>query len=549
NCQGLSFLDMVLKIFCQPGYIADCNLCLCIADCPDLPEFSPSILVVKFGDPALATCSICNGSCDYDLRVEEPLSATFRGGCQVIWNVTRLEVWNIRPICYIFDSDIREYLNVIVYQPPETVSLSWEEPSGPLMEGGLYSLQCKVGAVAPAQKMTVAFYRGHKELGAHSSRTTQKTPVDESFSLNYTVSREDHGAHFWCEVRLELGPEGPQPPPVVRSQNVSANVLCESHAKCVQYFSPDFTLGNSHRGQSAELDCSSKGNPGPHYSWSVPSDSHTLFSGSVFTIHSASSQHEGLYSCNTSNSVGSLRRSFSLTVHGQSLFSLSISLCSSHPFQTLFFTFGGLYSLQCKVGAVAPAQKMTVAFYRGHKELGAHSSRTTQKTPVDESFSLNYTVSREDHGAHFWCEVRLELGPEGPQPLQWSDHRTSLLTCSVSPTPISAEPQLLTVVQGQSAELDCSSEGNPGPHYSWSVPSDSHTLFSGSVFTIHSASSQHEGLYSCNASNSVGSLRRSFSLTVHAVVYIKFYRHRRTGHYNLWKVFHFHRHTTVPTAE
>uniref|UniRef100_A0A8C6TB44 Ig-like domain-containing protein n=1 Tax=Neogobius melanostomus TaxID=47308 RepID=A0A8C6TB44_9GOBI len=296
----------------------------------DPSKFSPSILVVKFGDPALATCSICNGSCDYDLRVEEPLSATFRGGCQVIWNVTRLEVWNIRPICYIFDSDIREYLNVIVYQPPETVSLSWEEPSGPLMEGGLYSLQCKVGAVAPAQKMTVAFYRGHKELGAHSSRTTQKTPVDESFSLNYTVSREDHGAHFWCEVRLELGPEGPQPPPVVRSQNVSANVLCESHAKCVQYFSPDFTLGNSHR---------VKGNPGPHYSWSVPSDSHTLFSGSVFTIHSASSQHEGLYSCNTSNSVGSLRRSFSLTVHGQSLFSLSISLCSSHPFQTLFFTF------------------------------------------------------------------------------------------------------------------------------------------------------------------------------------------------------------------
>ncbi|KAJ0051139.1 hypothetical protein NL108_014604 [Boleophthalmus pectinirostris] len=133
---------------------------------------------------------------------------------------------------------------VTVYQPPESVSvtfrnLSWpllESPSGPLVEdssgpllqpleeGQVYCLQCEVGAVAPAQNMTVTFYRNFRELNVTGSNTTDKSPVTESFCLDYRVSREDHGATFWCEARLELGPQGPQPPPVVRSHNITAVV-------------------------------------------------------------------------------------------------------------------------------------------------------------------------------------------------------------------------------------------------------------------------------------------------------------------------------------
>ncbi|KAK7929391.1 hypothetical protein WMY93_005786 [Mugilogobius chulae] len=85
---------------------------------------------------------------------------------------------------------------------------------GPLEEGRSYSVLCEVESVAPAQNMTVVFYRGLRELSVQSSSSDQKSP------------REQRGpwAQFWCQVRLELGPEGPQPPPVVSSQNITVSV-------------------------------------------------------------------------------------------------------------------------------------------------------------------------------------------------------------------------------------------------------------------------------------------------------------------------------------
>ncbi|XP_020777814.2 nectin-4-like [Boleophthalmus pectinirostris] len=290
-----------------------------VHSCEELPVFSPSPLVVKRGDFATATCSICNNSCDYELRLEEAYQSSFKRGNQMVWNISSLRLpWSVNILCYIFDSDCPTVsLDVIVYKPPENVSVSFknrsgsslESPSGPLKEGQVYCLQCEVEAVAPAQNMKVTFYRDFRELLVMRSSKTEKHPVSESFCLDYRVSREDHGATFWCEARLELGPQGPQPPPVVRSHNITAVVHYAPYSEGPE--EPQLLTVN--QGQSAELVCRAEGNPPPLYSWSLPSGSD--YRGPVLTIPSASSQHEGPYTCTASNALGAVNRSFTLTVH------------------------------------------------------------------------------------------------------------------------------------------------------------------------------------------------------------------------------------------
>jgi len=100
-----------------------------------------------------------------------------------------------------------------------------------MLEGRQYTLQCTVEQVAPVKDLAVTFYRGHTALGQRQSNNNNMKPVTESFSFNITLSKEDDGVQYWCEAKLELGAGGPQLPPVVTSQTVTAAVSCESDAR------------------------------------------------------------------------------------------------------------------------------------------------------------------------------------------------------------------------------------------------------------------------------------------------------------------------------
>lgn len=112
-------------------------------------------------------------------------------------------------------------------EPPDRVSISFVNHTGPMLENRPYTLQCEVQDVAPIEKLSVTFYRGETVLVQQWSVEKEKTPVSKIFTMNISPSREDDGDQFWCEAKLELGPEGPQPPPVVASQKLDASVLCE----------------------------------------------------------------------------------------------------------------------------------------------------------------------------------------------------------------------------------------------------------------------------------------------------------------------------------
>uniref|UniRef100_A0A3Q3AAI9 Ig-like domain-containing protein n=1 Tax=Kryptolebias marmoratus TaxID=37003 RepID=A0A3Q3AAI9_KRYMA len=161
--------------------------------CPDKPVFTPSRLVVKYGDPADATCVSSRDNCLYDfLNLTVTLGNVNKIGSKLSWRVDNMTEWDPNTVCFfeLDDEQCKVSLPVTVY--------------------------------TPAEHLTVTFYRGSTPLGHRTSNSTTKTPVNETFTLRFNTSKEDFGAQFWCEAKLELGPEGPQRPPVVKSEKLTA---------------------------------------------------------------------------------------------------------------------------------------------------------------------------------------------------------------------------------------------------------------------------------------------------------------------------------------
>lgn len=98
-----------------------------------------------------------------------------------------------------------------------------------MVEGREYQLLCEVQNIAPVQYLTLRWYRGQTEVYNHSfSDLTPSSPVQVSSILLITPTKADNGVQYRCVAELELGPEGPQPPPTVTSEPLNASVYCES---------------------------------------------------------------------------------------------------------------------------------------------------------------------------------------------------------------------------------------------------------------------------------------------------------------------------------
>uniref|UniRef100_A0A4W6BRD0 Ig-like domain-containing protein n=1 Tax=Lates calcarifer TaxID=8187 RepID=A0A4W6BRD0_LATCA len=197
--------------------------CLSFADeyCPDKPVFNPSRLVVKYGDPVSVTCSIRQSYQDYFFGLVDFMGNHTKNGTTILWEVQRMTEWRtLTTCCHINATDYCccSKLPVTVYKPPDNVSISFRDHSGPLLEGHQYTLQCEVHNVAPVENLTVTFYRGQTALGQLQSNNIEKKPVTEILTLSINTRKEDDGVQYWCEAKLELGSEGPQPPPVVTSE-------------------------------------------------------------------------------------------------------------------------------------------------------------------------------------------------------------------------------------------------------------------------------------------------------------------------------------------
>ncbi|XP_034440275.1 hemicentin-1-like isoform X1 [Hippoglossus hippoglossus] len=256
---------------------------------------SPSTVVVRFADPFTVNCSIPVMGfpvLGWEFKpgtTAMPIPEATQGRF-LVWSVDRMTEWSIEPMCFALleQGQCHIDLPVIVYKPPDFVSISVADHSGPMLEGREYTLQCEVQDVAPVGHLAVTFYKGQSALRQLQSNNMEKEPVTEVFTLDIIPSKEDNGAQYWCEAKLELGPDGPQHPPVVTSEKLNATILFGPNLVCP----PKLQV---REGES--LACEVRGNPQPSVTWFRDGQKVAL------PAHS-SREHAGKYTAWTTGHLG-----------------------------------------------------------------------------------------------------------------------------------------------------------------------------------------------------------------------------------------------------
>uniref|UniRef100_A0A3B1ICF2 Sc:d0202 n=1 Tax=Astyanax mexicanus TaxID=7994 RepID=A0A3B1ICF2_ASTMX len=264
---------------------------------------TPPKVVVEYGGPTSAVCT--TNLTHMGLGWEAPQGPVeAKADVQSLtWTVDSLTEWDISPYCYLtktnHDQEI-EKLQVLVYKVPDKVSLSLvQKSSGPLVEGNIIELHCRVENAAPVKDMMIAWFKGKDKVKTDQFfRDTTITPKNESRNMTFIVNRSHNGLEYRCEALLLLGPEGPQPPPTKTSETLRLNI----------YYVPKFLKEVEMFQQMKEeegmvLNCTVEGNPPPSYSWTPPIEGQNT--RSVVTVKTA-----GNYTCRASNPHGSHQKLF-----------------------------------------------------------------------------------------------------------------------------------------------------------------------------------------------------------------------------------------------
>ncbi|CAK6971173.1 hypothetical protein F2P81_015146 [Scomber scombrus] len=267
----------------------------------------PSRVVVGFGEPVSVTCEAAR-----PVRVlgwESVISAAHtQQELSVQWKVDSLIDWIEEPICYgVFFTAPRqceEKLNLVLYKTPDSVSIRPVNHTGPMVEGKEYQLLCEVQNIAPVQYLTLRWYRGQTEVYNHSfTDLTSPSPVQVSSILMVTPTKAENGAQYRCVAELELGQEGPQPPPTVTSEPLNASVYFPPTILSPEPEMVDLTVGSE-----ITLNCTATGNPTPAYSWQSSHPMQERMEDEA--VLTSSSLLPGTYTCTASNKLEKKSKQF-----------------------------------------------------------------------------------------------------------------------------------------------------------------------------------------------------------------------------------------------
>ncbi|XP_026110141.1 hemicentin-1 isoform X4 [Carassius auratus] len=264
-------------------------------ECP--LQLNPQRVVVRYGGSVAVTCNTSVAHKGIGWEASERLVPMTRNQSLITWRVSELTEWDINPYCYINPNkgaQCQIELPVTVYKTPDSVSISTVIHTEPMKEGQQYELQCDVHGVAPVQYLTVKWYKNQTLLNQTTFSDTIETPVNKTVTLLIRPDRADDGAQYRCEAELDLGAEGPQPPPKINStEPLNVEVYYKPrHSSSTETIIKD---------DKVMLDCTVKANPAPDYTWS--SDHLNLNISS--SVIKSSALSPGKYTCNATNTQGS----------------------------------------------------------------------------------------------------------------------------------------------------------------------------------------------------------------------------------------------------
>ncbi|XP_056108692.1 intercellular adhesion molecule 5 [Rhinichthys klamathensis goyatoka] len=464
-------------------------------DCPI--QLNPQRVIVKFGSPVSADCSTSVPHKEMGWEASEG-SVPMSKDSLITWRVSELREWDIAPFCYINHKKQCEItLPVTIYKTPDSVSISTVNHTGPMMEGNQYELQCDVLNVAPVQNLTVNWYKGQTLVDQTIFTGTIKTPVSKTSKLLIRPDRADDGAQYWCEAKLELGEEGPQPPPTAPSKHLNITVYYD----CPISFNPPEVVVQYEA--SFSVNCSTIMTDDFDLSWE-PSNRSLENIGKISQSGNVTNWEMQL-TCHIFSNETQCSQNLSFIVY-KTPDSVSISTVN----HTGPMMEGNQYELQCDVLNVAPVQNLTVNWYKGQTLVDQTIFTDTIHTPVSKTSKLLIRPDRADDGAQYWCEAKLELGEEGPQPPP--EVTSDPLRITVYFKPIIDEtklPSKVPVFPGYPGVIVCKAEGNPKPTISWSV--NTTDIVYSETLTITESTS--EDLH-CIANNSVSTTIRRVKVSI-----------------------------------
>ncbi|XP_064170240.1 hemicentin-1-like isoform X2 [Anguilla rostrata] len=429
------------------------------SECPLMIQ--PSTVVVRYGDPVSVNCTVLGYYEGIGWEASEGSVGMVSDVQFVTWSLETLTDWEIRPRCFGNfltgpDSGFQceKKLNITVYKPPDSVSISAVNHAGPMLEGEQYQLQCEVQNIAPVQYLTVKWYKGETLENQTSYDALTKTPVNVSSTLLITPIGADDGAQYSCVAELELGPEGPQPPPEVKSDPF--NIIVHYTSECPLMIQPSTVVVRY--GDPVSVNCTISGDH-EGIGWEASEGSVDMVSDVQFVSWSLETltDWETRPKCFANFQTGpdylfQCEKKLKITVY-KPPDSVSISAVN-HAGPMLE---GEQYQLQCEVQNIAPVQYLTVKWYKGETLETQTSYDALTKTPVNVSSTLLITPTSADDGAQYSCVAELELGPEGPQPPP--SYKSDPLNITVKFCPLKMEPSTLVVRYGDPVSVNCTLSG------------------------------------------------------------------------------------------
>ncbi|XP_058509195.1 hemicentin-1-like [Solea solea] len=230
------------------------------SSCP--VELSPSRVAVRYGDSVSVNCSTSETHSD-GIGWEAPLGG--RNSEKVnhlTWTVKNLTLWDISPYCFIAPSQHSTFnmcfksAEVVLYSFPENIDILTNHSADSMEENKEYGFTCVIKDVAPANSVTVRWYKGDTLTSEETFDVPQKGPANLSSVYKLNSTRRDNGVSVRCEAHMDLGPEGPK-------LNASSQEI-----KITVFYGPDLfcSVLNTVEGDTFDL-CNATGNPTPTLTW------------------------------------------------------------------------------------------------------------------------------------------------------------------------------------------------------------------------------------------------------------------------------------------